>query len=105
MNTDTLATIERAAPFLATNTAKKAADYLQSPLQLSLAVLTVLSDGEPATCKEIAAEISTQPAWYTVNQILLALRRGGIVLMSGHGNPESRTWQLPKGRIQHKKID
>lgn len=105
MNTTTLAAIAAAAPFLATPAAKITQPYLESHYRLSLAVLNALSDGKPRTCKDIAALIATQPAWYTVNQILLALRRGGIELMTSHGNPEGRTWQLPGGKIKHQKVD
>jgi hypothetical protein len=109
MNISTLKKIELAAPFLSTSQARITKEYLQSPYQLCLSIFEVLSDGESRTCKDIASLIPAQrrrgvggeatPSWESINQILLALQKGGIEFVQGIGTPEQRTWKLPNGKV------
>lgn len=100
MNRITLKKIEGAAAFLSTRPAQVARAYLDQPYQLALDVLDTLADGIPKPCQEIADLVASKPNYQTVNQLLMALDKGGIIFVRSEGNPVARKWSLPKGRVE-----
>jgi hypothetical protein len=108
VNQETLAKVTAGAAFVCSAEARKVEKYLADPYRLCLQIFATLSDGEPKTVQEIADLIPAQqrqgrqgnlpPAWNTINQILLALKKGGVEFIIGNGNPTARTWKLPKGK-------
>lgn len=108
MNPSTLKKITAASAFLCTAEARKTEDYLADPYRLCLQIFSAMADGDPRTVQAIADLIPPEerrgrlgnlpPSWNTVNQILFALKRGGVEFIISNGNPKSRTWKLPKGK-------
>lgn len=100
MNTITLKKIEGAAAFLSTQSALIARPYLDEPYQMAFSALDAMRDGVPRSCQEIADLMPSKPSYQSINQLLMALDKGGIVFVRSEGNPTARKWSLPKGRIE-----
>ena len=100
MNQKTFSKIARAAPFLVTARAIECRDYLAPPYRLALDILEVLRKGKWYKSCEIAQHLMDTNNNYqekglnagTVCQVLQALRKGSVALLSDH----KQGWYLQK---------